>query len=89
MIGRVILTFLIFLLSLSVYPQPGRLLLVGGGSEKNGISSWSTPAYKWAGEGKKVAIVGTSTGSLAQYFKQRNSPLPPTTAPTARLLTIP
>lgn len=68
---RAILTFGIILLSLSVYSQPGRLLLVGGGSEKNGVSSWSTPAYKWAGEGKKVAIVGSSTGSLAQYFQQQ------------------
>jgi len=48
--------------------QPGRMLLVGGGSEKNGPSSWSTPAYRWAAEGKKVAIIGTSTGTLAGYF---------------------
>jgi len=47
------------------------LLLVGGGPEKNGISSWSTPAYRWAGEGKRVAIIGTSTGSLAPYFTQQ------------------
>jgi cyanophycinase len=51
--------------------QPGRLLLVGGGAEKNGAASWSTPAYRWAGEGKKVAIVGYSTGSLAPYFTQQ------------------
>ncbi len=51
--------------------QTGRLLLVGGGAEKNGISSWSTPAYSWAGAGKKVAIVGYSTGSLAPYFMQQ------------------
>jgi cyanophycinase len=49
----------------------GRLLIVGGGAEKNGQSSWSTPAYKWAAEGKKVAIVGMSTGSLASYFKNQ------------------
>ena len=53
------------------FSQTGRLLLVGGGSEKNGASSWSTPAYKWAGQGKKVAIVGISTGSLAPYFMQQ------------------
>ena len=46
-------------------------MLVGGGAEKEGPLSWSTPAYRWAGEGKKVAIVGISTGSLAPYFMQR------------------
>jgi cyanophycinase len=55
----------------SAFAQPGRLLLVGGGAEKNGASSWSTPAYRWAGEGKKVAIVGISTGTLAPYFMQQ------------------
>jgi cyanophycinase len=44
---------------------------VGGGAEKNGAASWSTPAYRWAGEGKKVAIVGYSTGMLAPYFMQQ------------------
>ena len=67
---RLIFLFLFFG-SLNAFSQSGRLLLVGGGAEKEGASSWSTPAYKWAGEGKKVAIVGTSTGSLAPYFMQR------------------
>ena len=67
---RLILFFLLFI-SLRGYSQPGRLLLVGGGPEKNGGSSWSTPAYRWAGEGKRVAIIGTSTGTLAPYFKQQ------------------
>ena len=55
----------------NAFSQPGRLLLVGGGAEKESAASWSTPAYRWAGEGKKVAIVGISTGSLAPYFIQR------------------
>jgi cyanophycinase len=55
----------------NAFTQPGRLLLVGGGAEKEGAASWSTPAYRWAGEGKKVAIVGISIGSLAPYFIQR------------------
>jgi cyanophycinase len=59
--------FLLMLGGSQVYAQ-GRLLIVGGGAEKNGQSSWSTPAYRWAGEGNKVAIIGTSTGSLAPYF---------------------
>ncbi len=72
---RVLLHRLLFLLCFcgftAAYAQPGRLLLVGGGAEKNGVSSWSTPAYRWAGEGKRVAIIGTSTGSLAPYFMQQ------------------
>jgi len=70
---RLLNLHILFLLvcSFTVYSQPGRLLLVGGGSEKNGVSSWSTPAYKWAGAGKRVAIIGTSTGALAPYFKQQ------------------
>ncbi len=55
----------------NIFAQPGRFLLVGGGAEKNGASSWSTPAYRWAAEGKKVAIVGYSTGTLAPYFLQQ------------------
>ena len=66
-----LLPLLFITFSLHAFSQPGRLLLVGGGSEKNGASSWSTPAYRWAGEGKRVAIIGTSTGSLAPYFKQQ------------------
>lgn len=66
-----LLVLLFITFSLHVFSQPGRLLLVGGGSEKNGVSSWSTPAYRWAGEGKRVAIIGTSTGTLAPYFKQQ------------------
>jgi hypothetical protein len=64
------LLLLFFLGYFSAYTQPGRLLLVGGGAEKNGASSWSTPAYRWAGEGKRVAIIGISTGTLAPYFMQ-------------------
>lgn len=66
-----ILLSLCLIITLSGFPQHGRLLLVGGGPEKNGVSSWSTPAYRWAGEGKRVAIIGTSTGSLAPYFTQQ------------------
>lgn len=65
------LTILLLLISLNIYSQPGRLLLVGGGNEKEGPSSWSTPAYRWATEGRRVAIIGTSTGSLAPYLTQR------------------
>lgn len=65
------LVFLFFLSCLGAFSQPGRMLIVGGGSEKNGANSWSTPAYKWAGKDKRVAIIGVSTGSLAPYFTQQ------------------
>ncbi len=67
------LCIIIFIIidSLIGFSQGGKLLIVGGGSEKSGINSWSTPAYKWAGEGRRVAIIGVSTGSLASYFKQQ------------------
>ena len=64
--------FLPFLLPVCAAGSPtGRFLLAGGGAEKNGAASWSTPAYRWAAEGKRVAVIGTSTGSLATYFVQQ------------------
>ena len=66
---RILLLFLLTAI-LEVSAQKGRLLLVGGGNEKIGASGWSTPAYKWAVQGKRVAVVGTSTGSLAPYLTQ-------------------
>ncbi len=71
MINKHIFLLLLLLFPMLINAQNGRLLIVGGGSEKNGANSWSTPAYKWAGEGKRVAIIGASTGSLAPYFKQQ------------------
>ena len=65
-----ILIFLLFISCAGSYAQ-GRLLLVGGGSEKNGTNSWSTPPYRWAVEGKRVAIIGTETGSLAPYMESQ------------------
>lgn len=55
-------------IGLQAFPQRGRMLLVGGGAEKNNPNGWSTPAYRWAAEGKRVAVIGTSTGSLAPYL---------------------
>ncbi len=70
--GSQILAFLLWLSLLhNGFSHAGRFLLVGGGSEKNGANSWSTPAYRWAVEGKKVAVIGTSTGSLAPYLMQQ------------------
>ena len=67
-----LLGWLVLFLSFSVgvIAQNGRMLLVGGGSEKNAASGWNVPAYRWAVEGKRVAAIGNSTGSLAPYLKQ-------------------
>ncbi len=65
-----LLALLLLLSSISSFSQTGRLLLVGGGGEKNGQSGWNVPAYRWAVAGKRVAIIGTSTGTLAPYLKQ-------------------
>ncbi|MDO8897210.1 MAG: hypothetical protein Q7V19_06125, partial [Bacteroidales bacterium] len=66
---RLALFILIFILNIQIgFSQNGRMLLVGGGSEKNAASGWSVPAYRWAAEGKRVAVIGTSTGSLASYL---------------------
>ena len=65
-----LLALFLLLLSISSFSQPGRLLLVGGGGEKDGQSGWNVPAYRWAVAGKRVAIIGISTGTLAPYLKQ-------------------
>jgi len=65
-----IINFLIIYSSSGLFAQ-GRLLIVGGGAEKNGVNSWSVPPYRWAVEGKRVAIIGTSTGSLAPYMENQ------------------
>jgi len=68
---RLALFILLFILNIQIgFSQNGRMLLVGGGSEKNAASGWSVPAYRWAAEGKRVAVIGTSTGSLASYLTQ-------------------
>ncbi len=68
---RTLITFVVFLVFATfAKPQTGRFLIVGGGSEKNGANSWNVPAYKWAVQGKRVAVIGASTGSLAPYLKQ-------------------
>jgi cyanophycinase-like exopeptidase len=51
----------------------GKLLLIGGGSEKDTEKSWNRSAYKWAvdqSKNKKVAIIayGSATDWLPDYF---------------------
>ncbi|NVO19840.1 MAG: hypothetical protein HXX13_09070 [Bacteroidetes bacterium] len=64
------LFILFFLYNLNVSGQRGRLLLVGGGGEKNNQTGWNVPAYRWAVEGKKVAVISVSAGALAPYLVQ-------------------
>ncbi len=61
---------LLILFASPTFAQRGRVLIVGGGAEKNNANGWSVPAYKWAVEGKRVAVIGNSTGALAPYLKQ-------------------
>lgn len=54
-------------------PAQGKLLLIGGGSERNGEYSWSTPAYRWAVDqsaNRKVAIIyyNSFNDELKNYF---------------------
>lgn len=70
MYPKTVSLFLLLTIGLFAFPQRGRLLLVGGGSEKNSATGWNVPAYKWATQGKRVAVIGTSTGSLAPYLTQ-------------------
>ncbi|MDX2191120.1 MAG: T9SS type A sorting domain-containing protein [Bacteroidota bacterium] len=55
----------------------GKLLIVGGGSERNNSGAWSNAPYQWAldqSTNKKVAIIGVSAPSdptwLPNYFIQ-------------------
>ncbi|MCE1166577.1 MAG: cyanophycinase [Sphingobacteriia bacterium] len=59
---------LVSVIHINSYSQ-GRFLIVGGGNEKETTNSWSTPAYKWAAEGKRVAIISTSGSGYPDYFK--------------------
>ena len=59
---------LLSVIHINSYSQ-GRFLIVGGGNEKETTNSWSTPAYKWAAEGKRVAIISTSGSGYPDYFK--------------------
>jgi len=65
--------FLLTTLSLSGFAQ-GKLLVIGGGSEKSTENSWNHDAYKWAIDqsvNKKVAIIsfGGADNWLPDYFK--------------------
>ena len=68
------LLLLVFLFCNQAFAQTGKLLLIGGGSEKSTENAWNSQAYKWAvdnSENKRVAIIsyGTADSWLPDYFK--------------------
>ncbi|MEQ8927544.1 MAG: T9SS type A sorting domain-containing protein [Fulvivirga sp.] len=71
-----ILVYLFLILTIGKLNAQGKLMLVGGGSEKNDSWSWSNQPYSWAVDqstNKKVAIIAFSESSdpewLPDYFK--------------------
>jgi len=69
---RVIIQLFVLFISTSIFAQ-GKLLIIGGGSEKSSENSWNHKAYKWAVDksvNKKVAIIayGTADNWLPDYF---------------------
>ena len=64
---------ILFFLSCSYLFGQGKLLLIGGGGEKDSENSWNYAAYKWAVDhsaNKRVAIVSYYDASdwLPNYF---------------------
>lgn len=56
--------------------QTGKLLVIGGGSEKDTDNSWNSKAYKWAvnkSANKRIAIIayGAADNWLPQYFQNK------------------
>lgn len=52
----------------------GRLLLIGGGSEKTGTNAWNYQAFRWLTDNalnKRVAVISYETGgsTMVTYFK--------------------
>lgn len=62
---------LIFILTITASKGQGRLLIAGGGNEKNNINGWSLPAYSWAAAGKRVAIISNDGSGYVPYFKNQ------------------
>lgn len=70
---RYLFLFAVSLVMVGAKAGPGKLLLIGGGSEKDTENSWNHAAYKWAVDNsanKKVAIIayGSATSWLPDYF---------------------
>lgn len=61
------------MINVSFYAQ-GRLLLIGGGSEKTGTNAWNYQAFRWLTDNstnKRVAVIGYESGgsTLVNDFK--------------------
>lgn len=73
---KYLIAFLWVFYGSSLMAQNGKLLLIGGGSEKETELSWNSKAYKWAidhSANKKVAIIayGSADDWLPNYFKNQ------------------
>ena len=68
---RLAVIFTLFLISISLYSMPGKLLLIGGGTERSGMDGWNGEAFKWAvdqSENKKVAFITYSNSSATDWL---------------------
>ncbi len=64
---------ILFFVIIKLSANPGSLLVIGGGSEKDSPNSWNHAAYTWAvdqSENKKVAIIayGDADNWMPDYF---------------------
>lgn len=64
---------ILFLVFIELSANPGSLLVIGGGSEKDSPNSWNHAAYTWAvdqSENRKVAIIayGDADNWMPDYF---------------------
>jgi cyanophycinase len=70
---RISILFIAWMTMSGTKGMPGRLLLIGGGSERTGANAWSTLPYRWAVEtsaNHRVAIISYQPFSddLKNYF---------------------
>ena len=68
-----LLVLFTLMLSEVVWGIPGKLLIIGGGSEESGNSGWNAEAYSWAvnqSDNKRVAVISFSNSStwLPEHF---------------------
>lgn len=69
-----ILFIAVYFIVFAAFAQNGKLLIIGGGSERSQANAWNAAAYKWAVDkspNKKVAIVSYDDADtwLEEYFE--------------------
>lgn len=65
------LLFILVLIFMQAYSMPGRLLLIGGGTERSGMDGWNGQAFKWAVDqsgNKKVAFITYSADNATSWL---------------------